>query len=161
VRASALAAALALVPAAPAAQLPPATPAGQLVFYGHIKSLRPNGGGYRLRLDPALLLEGTTAHAAAVADLPGGTPQIDAFYARDESHALLTFVVPRSARATVITMRPDNGVRSTRVGVAELARLIRGENPRHRALLASPLAFGFWVRVDIDQVRSLDAQYRP
>jgi len=158
VRAVALVAALAL---APAAQLPPATPAGQLVFYGHIKSLTPRGDGYLLRLDPALLLEGTTAHAAAVADLPGGTPRIDAFYARDESHALLTFVVPRSASATVITTRPSKGVRSTAVDLAELARLIRGENPRHRALLASPLAFGYWVRVDGDEVRSLDAQYRP
>jgi hypothetical protein len=160
-RALALLATLTLVPAAAAAQLPPAAPAGQVVLYGHIKSLTPSGRDYRLRLDPALLLEGTTAHAAALADLPGGTPQIDAFYARDESHARLTFVVPRSARATVITRRAPNGVRSTVVGVAELARLIRGGNPRHRALLASPLAFGYWVRVDVDRVRSLDAQYRP
>jgi len=153
----ALLAALAAVPAAHAQQLPPATPAGQLVFYGHIKSLTPIGGRYMLRLDPALLLEGTAADAAAAVDLPARTARIDAFYARDESHALLTFVVPRSARATVIT----KGARSTRVTVAELARLIRGRNPEHRALLASPLAFGYWVRVAVDQVRSLDAQYRP
>src|SRR5262249_5756420 len=104
---------------------------GQLVFYGHIKSLTPSGGRYLLRLDPALLLEGTSADAAAAADLPSRTPRMDAFYARDESHALLTFDVPPSAFATVIT----KGARSTRVTVAELAQLIRGRNPEHRALL--------------------------
>ena len=54
-------AALVAAAAAPAAQLPPAAPAGQLVFYGHIKSLTPSGSRYVLRFDPAWLLEGTTA----------------------------------------------------------------------------------------------------
>jgi hypothetical protein len=160
-RLSVLLAALALPVAAHAQQLPPATPAGQLVFYGHIKSLEPSGGRYVLRLDPALLLGGTTATNAAGEDLPAGTPQIEDFYARDESHRLLTFVVPREARVTVVTTRPGRGVRSTRVSVAELAQLLAGKNPRHRRILVSAAAFGYWVRVDVDQVRSLDAQYRP
>ena len=153
------------VPASAHARLPPAAPAGQLVYYGHIKSLAPSGGRYVLKLDPALLLGGRTAYDAAAEDLPSGTPQIEDFYALDESHALLTFVVPRSARVTVVTTRPPKDARSTivstRVGVAELAQLLQGKNPRRRAILVHAAAFGYWVRVDIDQVRSLDAQYRP
>jgi hypothetical protein len=158
-------AALALPAAAHAEQLPPAAPAGQVVFYGHIKSLKRIGDHYVLRLDPAWPLGGVTAHEAAIADLPRGVPPLGGFYGRDESHALLTFRVPRWARATVITTRPPKGVRSkavsTRVSVAELAQLVRGRNPHHRRLLASPSAFGYWIRVAVDQARSLEAQYRP
>jgi hypothetical protein len=39
--------------------LPPAAPAGQMVFYGHVKSLTPSGGRYLLRFDPAWRLGGT------------------------------------------------------------------------------------------------------
>ena len=160
-RSAALLAALALPATAHAQQLPPATPAGQLVYYGHIRSLRPSGGTYVLKLDPALLLGGTTAYDAAADDLPPGTAQIEDFYARDESHALLPFRVPRSARVTVITEGARGAIVSTRVGVAELAQLLAGKNPRHRRMLVPAAAFGYWARVDVDQVRSLDAQYRP
>ena len=106
-----------------------------------------------------------TAHEAATADLPPGVPPLGGFYGRDESHALLTFRVPPWARTTVITTRPPKGVRSTavstRVSVAELAQLLKGRNPHHRKLLASPSAFGYWIRVAVDQARSLEAQYRP
>jgi hypothetical protein len=161
----ALLAALLLAPAA-AAKLPPAAPAGQRVFYGHIRSLKPTSGGrFVLRLDPALPLVGVTAHDAATEDLPAGVPPLGGYYGRDESHELLTFRVPRWARATVLTTRPANGVRSTvvstRVSVAELAQLLRGRNPHRRSLLVSAGAFAYWVRVSVDQVRSLDAQYRP
>ena len=160
----ALLAALAL-PAAAAAKLPPAAPAGQLVFYGHITSLKRSGDRYVLRLDPALPLVGVTGHDAATEDLPPGVPPLAGYYGRDESHKLLTFKVPGWARATVITTRPAKGVRSTvvstRVSVPELAQLLKGRNPHHRPLLVSAGAFAFWVRVSVDQVRSLDAQYRP
>ena len=52
-RLAGLLAVLALPAAVHAQQLPPATPPGQLVFYGHIESLKPSGGRYLLRLDPA------------------------------------------------------------------------------------------------------------
>ena len=136
---------------------------------GPARVLRPHRvahaerGGYLLRLDPALLLEGTTAYAAAPTDLPGRHP------------ADRRLLRPRREPRAAHVRRPALGARDRRhdapagtasaarvVDVAELAQLlIRGENPRHRALLASPLAFGYWVRVDVDQVRSLDAQYRP
>jgi hypothetical protein len=159
-----LLAALAL-PAAATAKLPPAARAGQLVFYGHIASLERSGRRYVLRLDPALPLLGVTGHEAAAEDLPPGVPPIAGYFGRDESHKLLTFRVPPWARATVITTRPPKGLRSTavstRVSVAELAQLLKGRNPHRRPLLVSAGAFAYWVRVSVDQVRSLDAQYRP
>ena len=61
-----------------------------------------------LGCDPAWLLEGTTAEQAAVADgvLPSGAPVPNDHYTRDESHKLLTFVVTRTARVTVLTRGP-------------------------------------------------------
>ena len=102
-----------------------------------------------------MLLGGKTAYDAAAADLPLGHAKIEDFYALDESHALLTFIVPRSARVTVVTTRPPKAARSTivstRVGVAELAQLLQGRNPGHRAILVHAAAFGYWVRVDIQR----------
>jgi hypothetical protein len=158
-----LAAALA-AGAATAAQLPPATPAGQLVFYGHIKSLTPSGKRYVLRFDPAWLLEGTTAQQAAVADgaIPPGEPVPNDNYTRDESHRLLTFLVPRTARVTILTNGGPKGIANTPVTVAEFAQILKGKNPRDRALFGGNQAgWGYWARVRIDTVRSLDAQYHP
>jgi hypothetical protein len=156
------AAALAAAPAQ-SALMPPAAPAGQLVFYGHIASLAPGGHRYVLRFDPAWLLEGVTAQRAAVEDkvLPAGEPVPNDNYTRDESHKLLTFLVPRTARVTVLTNAGTKGITSTRVTVAELAQLLKGRNPNHRKLFGSPAGFDFWARVAIDQVRSLDEQYHP
>ena len=83
------------------------------MFYGHIKSLTPSGGRYVLRFDPAWLLEGTTGQQAAVADgvLPPGEPVPNDNYTRDESHKLLTFLVPRTARITVADERRHEGHR--------------------------------------------------
>ena len=65
------------------------------MFYGHIKSLTPSGGRYVLRLDPAWLLGGETAAEAAVADGSRRASRCsNDNYTRDESHKLLTFVVP-------------------------------------------------------------------
>jgi hypothetical protein len=140
-------------------KLPPAAPVGDVVFYGHIKSLTRKGKRFELRFDPAWLLMGVTAQRAAVADkvLPRGEPVPNDNYTRDESHRLLTFLVPPSARATVLTRGPS----STRVSVAELAEIVKGRNPRHRPLFGPVKAFGFWIRVHIDTVRSLDEQYHP
>jgi hypothetical protein len=156
------AAAVAAVPAR-AAQLPPATPAGQLVFYGHVKSLTPTGTRYILRFDPAWLLEGITAERAAVADgvLPRGEPVPNDNYTRDESHKLLTFLVPRTARVTVLTNGGTKGIANTPVSVREFAQILKGKNPRHRKLFGDESGWGYWARVRIDTVRSLDAQYHP
>jgi hypothetical protein len=130
-----------------------------MVFYGHVKSLTPSGGRYVLRFDPAWLLEGTTAEKAAVGDgvLAPGAPVPNDNYTRDESHKLLTLVVPRTARVTVLT----RGIHSQPVTVAEFAQLLKGRNPNHRSLFDPPGGWGYWALVNIDRVRSLDAQYHP
>ena len=148
---------------AQAAQLPPAAPAGQLVFYGHVKSLTKSGNRYLLRFDPAWLLEGITAQRAAVADgvLPPGEPVPNDNYTRDESHKLLTFLVPRTARVTILTSGGTKGIANTPVTVAEFAQILKGKNPRHRKLFGDESSWGYWALVRIDTVRSLDAQYHP
>ena len=125
------------------AMLPRATPAGRQSIYGHIDSLTRRGTRYLLRFDPALLLSGVTASRAALedtgsADVPNDT------YTRDETHKLLTFLVPARAQVTVLT----RATCSTRTTVAKLAR---STNPHRR----------FWIQVRIDTVRSIDEQYHP
>jgi hypothetical protein len=158
-----LALAAALAAPAAGALLPPAAPAGQLVFYGHVRSLTPNGNRYLLRFDPAWLLEGATAQRAAVDDgvLPAGEPVPNDNYTRDESHKLLTFFVPKTARVTVLTNGGTRGIASTRVSVAEFAQILKGRNPSHRKLFGDEATWGYWALVRIDTVRSLDAQYHP
>jgi len=173
VLATMVAVAVAAIPAATAstaaprtdafARLPPAAAAGELVFYGHIRSLTRKGSRYELRFDPAWLLEGVTAERAAVDDkvLAPGEPVPNDNYTRDESHKLLTFLVPPGARVTVLTNGGTKGIASTPIGVAELAQIVAGRNPKHRALFGRVVGFGFWARVATDTVRSLDEQYHP
>jgi hypothetical protein len=78
-------------------------------------------------------------------------------YTPDESHKLLTFIVPRTARVTVLT----RGIHPTRVTVVEFAQLLKGLNPKHRPLFGPPVEWSYWALVNIDRVRSLDAQYHP
>ena len=138
-------------------------PAGQLVFYGHIKSLTPSGDRYVLRLDPAWLLEGVTAarRGGRGPARPASRRRRRLLRPRREPRAA---DVPRPALGarTVVTTRPhETASASTRGHVGRARAAVQGGNPRHRKLLASPLAYGYWVRVDGDKVRSLDAQYRP
>jgi hypothetical protein len=138
---------------------PAKTPPSELVFYGHVKSLKRAASGYELRVDPALWLGGTTAYHAAVEDRaiePGSAVPND-YYIRDEDHRLLTYRAPADVRVTVLTYRSQ--IRGTPITVAELADLLAGENPKHRRLF-EPQA-GYWIRVATDTVRSLDQQYQP
>jgi hypothetical protein len=125
------------------ATLPRATPAGQQSLFGHISSLTRKGKRYVLRFDPAWLLSGVTASRASLedtgsADVPNDT------YTRDETHKLLTFLVPVSAHVTVLT----HTICSTSTTVAQLAK---ATSPHRR----------FWLRVRIDTVNSIDEQYHP
>jgi hypothetical protein len=125
------------------ATLPRAAPAGQQSLFGHISSLTRKGRRYLLRFDPAWLLSGLTARRAALedtgsADVPNDT------YTRDETHKLLTFLVPATAHVTVLT----HATCSTRTTVAQLAK---STSPHRR----------FWIRVRIDTVNSIDEQYHP
>ena len=126
-------------------RLPRAAAAGETTQYGHIKSLRLVGARYVLRFDPALWLGGVTAERAAVQDgaIRPGQPVPNDYYIVDEGHRLLSYHVPATLRPTILT----RGTCTTRTTVAALAR--------------SAPAAGFWIRVRIDTVRSLDQQYRP
>jgi hypothetical protein len=134
-------------------------PPRELVFYGHVKSLKRKARGFELRVDPALWLGGLTAERAAVEDkaiAPGEAVPND-YYIRDEDHRLQTYRVPATALVTVLTYK--GGIRGTPISVSEYADLRAGRNPKHRRLF-EPKA-GFWIRVATDTVRSLDQQYQP
>ncbi len=125
------------------ATLPRATPAGQQSLYGHISSLTRRGNHSVLRFDPAWFLSGVTASRAALADTGSADVPNDT-YTRDETHKLLTFLVPAGAQVTVLT----HATCSTKTTVAKLAK---STTPRRR----------FWIRVRIDTVQSVDEQYHP
>jgi hypothetical protein len=132
-------------------------PADQVQF-GYIESLKRSGPQYRLRFDPAWSLSGVTANVAAAEDgvIPAGQPVPNDNYVVNESHRLFTYVVPTSARVTVL----ETGVAASRITVAQLAGLVAGKNPFPRPLFEG-LDTGFWIRAHIDTVRSLDQQYHP
>ena len=125
------------------------------VLFGHIASLRRKGAAYELEFDPAWFLGGDTAGAAAAEDgaVPPGEPVPNDYYVVDEGHRLLTYRVPADADVTVLVDSPE----SEPITVAELAEIVAGEH----APLWEPIETGFWLRVRIDTVRSLDQQYRP
>ncbi|HEY1367463.1 MAG TPA: hypothetical protein VGF23_10130 [Gaiellaceae bacterium] len=123
-------------------RLPRAAPSGEITYFGHIAALKRKGTRFELRFDPALWLTGITASRASLADTGSGDVPND-YFIRDLDHRLLTFVVPRTTRVTVLT----RGTCTTRSSVAALAR--------------SPTRAGFWIRVRNDTVRTLDQQYQP
>lgn len=126
-----------------------------MVLYGHIKTLTRKGGHYELRFDPAWFTSGVTASRAALQDT-GSSDVPNDNYIVEEGHRLLTYLVPASARVTVLTNA--KGISSTPIPVSELARIVNGG--KHRKLF-EPLDSGVWIRVDVDTVRELDQQYRP
>ena len=137
-------------------RLPPAVPAGQLALYGQIGKLKRVGGHFELGFDPAWFTLGLTARRAK-AEETGSSEVPNDSYAVEEGHRLLTYVVPVTTRVTVLTSS-GAGITSTRIPVAELARIVNG-GP-HRKLF-EPLASGVWIRVRIDAVVELDQQYQP
>ena len=135
-----------------------AATSNEIAQFGYVKSLERKGSGYELRFDPALMLSGQTANVAAAEDgaVPAGQPVPNANSVVDEGHRLLTYEVPANAHVTVLT----KGVTGSPISVAELAQLVRGENPFGKPLF-EPITTGFWIHVRIDTVRSLDQQYHP
>jgi hypothetical protein len=129
-------------PCPPLLRLPPAAAAGETALYGHIKSLTRKGRRFELRFDPAWWLTGATATRAKLEDTGSGDVPND-YYIVEEGHRLLTFLVPATAHVTVLV----HGTCTTPITVVQLSRSL-------------PSA-GFWIRVRIDTVRSLDQQYRP
>jgi hypothetical protein len=136
----------------------PAAKSNEIAQFGYVKALERKGSGYEMRFDPALMLSGETANVAAAEDgaVPAGEPVPNDNYIVDEGHRLLTYKVPANAHVTALT----KGVAGSPITVAELAQLVRGENPFSKPLF-EPITTGFWIRIDIDTVRSLDQQYHP
>ena len=128
--------------------------------FGHIKSLERSGDHYLLRFDPAWFTSGVTANTAAAEDgaVEPGQPVPNDNYVVDESHRLLTYLVPETADVTILTTGGTGPLYQTRSSVSELDRIVNGGD--HRPLF-EPLDSGVWIRVHIDTVCSLDQQYRP
>jgi hypothetical protein len=137
-------------------RLPPGAPAGQVVLWGHVKTIKRVGARYQMRFDPGLWLTGITAAQAQKEDT-GSSDVANDYYVREESHARLTYWVARDARCTVLA----RSLRTLTIPVSELAAIVAGKNPRHRLLFDRGNHLGYWIRVDIDIVRSLDQQYQP
>jgi hypothetical protein len=135
-------------------------PCGDRTF-GHIKSLTRKGDHYELRFDPAWFTSGETANVAAAEDgaVEPGQPVPNDNYVIDETHRLLTYLVPTTAHVTVLTNK-RNGILATPISVSELAEIVgSGKSSRHT--LFEPLESGVWIRVHVDTVCALDQQYRP
>jgi hypothetical protein len=139
---------------------PPLAGPRETVFYGRVVSLVRKGARYEARVDPALFLGGVTANRAAADDgviSPGDSVPND-HYVRDESHKLLTYLVPATAHVTMVG-NSGSGIFAQPVSVAELAQIVKGKNPKHRPLFEPKNPF--WIHVATDTVLSLDQQYSP
>jgi hypothetical protein len=130
-------------------------PPGEQVEFGYIKSLTPKGNAFELKFDPAWFLSGKTANQAALEDT-GSSDVPNDNYVVNESHRLLTYIVPANARVTALT----KSVTGTPITVAQLSGIVSGKNPLGHPLWEG-INTGFWIRVNIDTVRSLDQQYHP
>ena len=135
-------------------------PCGDRIF-GHIATLERAGHEFELRFDPAFFTNGVTANTAAAEDgaIEQGQPVPNDNYVVDESHRLLSYVVPETTPVTVLTTAGDpERMGATPISALELARIVNGgEDPS----LFEPLDSGVWLRVDLDTVCSIDQQYRP
>ena len=140
--------------------LPRAAPAGQMTFYGHIRSLKRSGSVYLMRFDPALFTSGITANTAAYEDgvIGKGDAMPNDNYVRDESHKTLLYKVSPSAKVTVL-VNNGSGISSVPVSIAEFSQIVAGKKTAHK--LFEPLDSGIWIRVKIDTVNSIDQQYHP
>jgi hypothetical protein len=129
--------------------------------FGYVRALTPRGSRYELRFDPALWLGGVTANRAAVDDgvIKAGETVPNDYYIRNERPRTLSYIVPANAKATVLTATAS--IRSARIPISELAQIVKGRNPKQRALMDRRNHLGFWIAVRIDRVRSLDQQYQP
>ena len=129
----------------------------QVVEFGYVKSLKPNGSGYEMRFDPAWLLTGKTANQAALEDTGSSDVPNDS-YVVNESTRAYTFIVPANAHVRVLTA--GSNLNGTPITVAQLAQLAGGKNPFSKPLF-EPISTGFWISIRNDTVESLDQQYRP
>ena len=149
-------------PSAKASSAPTVAPCAPdaVASYGHVKSLTRSGDHFELRFDPAWFLSGVTASRAALEDT-GSSDVPNDNYIVEEGHRLLTYLVPATARVTVLSRGgklPGPGFPLQAITVSQLAQLVQGEKPVE---LAESLESGFWMRAKGDTVCSLVHQYRP
>jgi hypothetical protein len=133
---------------------------GDVALFGHVKSLTPKGDHFELRFDPAWFLSGLTATRAKFEDT-GSSDVPNDNYVIEESHRLLTYLLPASTRITVLTREgrlDSRGFPSTAITPSQLAELVAGKRP---VKLWEGLDTGFWMHVHIDTVCSLEQQYHP
>jgi hypothetical protein len=145
----------------PATTKPEVGPPREMVEFGHLKTLTRQGDHFVLRFDPALFLSGQTANKAAAEDglVEPGEPVPNDNYVVDESHRLLTYIVPAKAHVTVLTRQGDPAnLGATVITVSQLAQIVRGKSAIQ---LYEPLETGVWIRVEIDTVKAIDQQYQP
>jgi hypothetical protein len=139
---------------------------GDQRLYGQVKSLERKGDHYELRFDPALFLSGVAANVAQAEDQhtpcqPSACPPVaNDNYVVDESHRLLTYLVPADVQGTVLTKSGSSGgpFPATTITVAQLAQIIAGKSSLK---LFEPLSSGVWILVHVDTVRTFAQQYRP
>jgi hypothetical protein len=138
--------------------------AGNQRFFGHIASIDRAGTAYLVRFDPLWFLSGITANVAQAQDQhvncrPTACPPVaNDNYRVDERHRLLTFLLPASARGTVLKQGSANGFAGDEVTAAQLAQIVVGKSSLK---LFEPLTSGVWLLVHIDTVRSFAQQYQP
>jgi len=134
---------------------------GDQRLFGQVKSLEREGDHYELRFDPAFFLSGVAANVAKAEDehtacRPSDCPPVDNDnYVVDESHRLLTYVVPADVRGGVITTCCTP---STTITVDQLAEIVSGQSSLK---LFEPLSTGVWILVHVDAVRTFAQQYLP
>lgn len=133
-------------------------------YFGQIVSLTPvRGKGYLLVLRPESYLVGVTANTASAAQqgkqcAPLSCPGVeDDHLVVPAGSRQLTFVLPRRATGTVLTLNGGK-MRTTVVSAAQFAALVAGsKTPR----LVEPLVSGVWLAVDVDTVTSFAQQFQP
>jgi hypothetical protein len=142
------------------------TAMGDQRLYGQIKSLVRTGDHYELRFDPAWFLSGVTANVAQAEDQgrpcrPAACPPVaNDNYVVDESHRVLTYIVPTDVRGTVLIKNGASGgpFPATTITTAELAQLVVIKSSLK---LFEPLSTGVWILVHVDTVRTFAQQYVP
>src|ERR671924_579817 len=130
-------------------------------LFGIVALLIFAGGAVALShaLDDPASPAAAAANTAAAEDgaVQPGEPAPNDNYVVEEGHRLLTFLVQRTARVTVLARTAD-GFASKAISVPELAQLVAGNKPVE---LFESLQSGIWLRVHIDTACSIEQQYRP
>ena len=145
---------------------PKPSAAGDQRYIGRIVSMQRSGDNYVLKFDPTWFLSGVTANVAQAEDqgttcAPEKCPPVDNDnYRVDESHRVLTFILPATTRGTVLVRNGTNGgpFPSTTVDAEGLAGIVAGKSSLK---LFEPLTSGVWIVVHIDTVRAFAQQYQP